>query len=125
MFVHEVVLALPCNAITPLINRCGLLLHNAHAQGQPNASNLRRCVGPPFGGAFTQVEALFERVLGEQGRVDVLVNACWGGNELPINTDPFWKQGTGPWKGMFEAGRYDGQRWAAGWGVTCDGVNWG
>ncbi|KAL4424282.1 hypothetical protein ABPG75_001583 [Micractinium tetrahymenae] len=30
-----------------------------------------------------QVEALFQRVQQEQGRLDLLVNAVWGGNELP------------------------------------------
>src|SRR5205823_1873706 len=31
-----------------------------------------------------QVEALFERIRGEQGRLDVLVNNAWSGYELPL-----------------------------------------
>jgi NAD(P)-dependent dehydrogenase (short-subunit alcohol dehydrogenase family) len=39
-----------------------------------------------------QVEALFERVRAEQGgRLDVLVNDVWGGDELTDWTKPFWQ----------------------------------
>lgn len=38
-----------------------------------------RCPAP----VLPQVAALFERVQREQGRLDLLVNAVWGGNELP------------------------------------------
>jgi NAD(P)-dependent dehydrogenase (short-subunit alcohol dehydrogenase family) len=53
-----------------------------------------------------QVEALFERVGRERGRVDILVNNAWGGyermNEFP---GPFWTQPVDVhWRGMFEAG---------------------
>lgn len=40
-----------------------------------------------------QVAALFERVLEEQhGRLDILVNSAWGGNELDVTQImPFWQ----------------------------------
>lgn len=40
-----------------------------------------------------QVKALFGRVKKEQGRLDVLVNDVWGGDEL-IEWQPFWKLST-------------------------------
>lgn len=54
-----------------------------------------------------QVEALFARVEEEEGRLDVLVNAAWGGYEryddAPFDA-PFWEQPTWRWRGMFRAG---------------------
>jgi NAD(P)-dependent dehydrogenase (short-subunit alcohol dehydrogenase family) len=38
-----------------------------------------------------QVEALFKRVKKEQGRLDILVNDIWGGDELTEWGKPFWK----------------------------------
>jgi NAD(P)-dependent dehydrogenase (short-subunit alcohol dehydrogenase family) len=38
-----------------------------------------------------QVKALFERVKGEQGRLDILVNDIWGGEELSEWGKPFWE----------------------------------
>jgi NAD(P)-dependent dehydrogenase (short-subunit alcohol dehydrogenase family) len=38
-----------------------------------------------------QVQALFERVRAEQGRLDVLVNDVWGGDELSEWGKPFWE----------------------------------
>jgi NAD(P)-dependent dehydrogenase (short-subunit alcohol dehydrogenase family) len=38
-----------------------------------------------------QVAALFERVRAEQGRLDVLVNDIWGGDELSEWGKPFWE----------------------------------
>ena len=38
-----------------------------------------------------QVQALFKRVEKEQGRLDVLVNDVWGGDELTEWGKPFWK----------------------------------
>ena len=38
------------------------------------------------------VRALFERVRAEQGRLDVLVNDIWGGDELAEWGKPFWEQ---------------------------------
>ncbi len=47
----------------------------------------------------------------EQGRLDLLVNAVWGGNELPsLQSDwgcPCWQQQEGPaagWEAMFTTG---------------------
>ena len=39
----------------------------------------------------SQVAGLFERVRAEQGRVDVLVNDIWGGDELSEWGKPFWE----------------------------------
>jgi NAD(P)-dependent dehydrogenase (short-subunit alcohol dehydrogenase family) len=52
------------------------------------------------------VEALFERVADERGRLDVLVNNVWGGYEGHDETfgDPFWEQSLARWPGMFDAG---------------------
>lgn len=66
-----------------------------------------------------QVEALFERVQQEQGRLDVLVNNVWGGYEnydYQAFTAPFWEQPLRYWHGMFEAGvraHYTASRLAA------------
>mgnify|MGYP005848832217 CR=1 FL=1 len=38
-----------------------------------------------------QVKALFERVRAEQGRLDILVNDVWGGDELTEGGKPFWE----------------------------------
>lgn len=38
-----------------------------------------------------QVKALFEQVRAEQGRLDVLVNDIWGGDELSEWGKPFWE----------------------------------
>jgi len=51
-----------------------------------------------------QVEALFARVREERGRLDLLVNSVFGGNERWIGGEPFWEQPTEHWGGMFMAG---------------------
>jgi NAD(P)-dependent dehydrogenase (short-subunit alcohol dehydrogenase family) len=54
-----------------------------------------------------EVEALFARVQGEQGRLDVLVNNAWGGYEGhdgPGFVAPVWEQPLERWEGMFERG---------------------
>lgn len=38
-----------------------------------------------------QVQALFERVEAEQGRLDILINDIWGGEELTEWGTPFWE----------------------------------
>ena len=61
-----------------------------------------------------EVGALFERVLREQGRLDVLANAVWGGADVVRNMDdfmalwqaPFWEQPVGSWQHMMGAGPY-------------------
>ncbi len=42
-------------------------------------------------GVEEEVEALFQRVKDEQGRLDVLVNDIWGGDSLTEWGQPFWK----------------------------------
>jgi NAD(P)-dependent dehydrogenase (short-subunit alcohol dehydrogenase family) len=57
--------------------------------------------------ADDQVEALFERVRQEQGRLDILVNNVWGGYEDYSDETfdvPFWKQPLWRWDKMFRAG---------------------
>ena len=57
-----------------------------------------------------EVEALFDRVSGEAGRLDVLVNNVWGGYERMVEEGeftwprPFWKQPLWRWDAMFDAG---------------------
>lgn len=55
-----------------------------------------------------EVEALFQRVGTEQGRLDLLVNNVWGGYEhpdcRPLTIAPFWQQPAAQWHGMFTAG---------------------
>ena len=50
------------------------------------------------------VEALFERVKQEQGRLDLLVNNAWGGYEIMVGFDKFWEIPMAHWKLMFRAG---------------------
>ena len=48
---------------------------------------------------------LFRRVARESGRLDVLVNNAWGGNELPIKFGPFWEMiDANCWDSMFKVG---------------------
>jgi dehydrogenase/reductase SDR family protein 1 len=55
-------------------------------------------------------EVLFGRVVGEQGRLDVLVNSAWGGYERMMEGGeftwprPFWEQPAWRWDAMFAAG---------------------
>ncbi|XXF78414.1 SDR family NAD(P)-dependent oxidoreductase [Myxococcaceae bacterium GXIMD 01537] len=51
-----------------------------------------------------QVEALFARVAREQGRLDVLVNNAWGGNERSLALAPFWELSPAHWEDMFASG---------------------
>jgi NAD(P)-dependent dehydrogenase (short-subunit alcohol dehydrogenase family) len=53
-----------------------------------------------------QVAALFARVKGDHGRIDVLVNNAWGGYErMHEFLGPFWTHPVDVhWRGMFEAG---------------------
>jgi NAD(P)-dependent dehydrogenase (short-subunit alcohol dehydrogenase family) len=55
-----------------------------------------------------QVEALFQRIRHDHGRLDVLVNNVWGGYEnsecRPLPLVPFWEQSLHQWDGMFTAG---------------------
>lgn len=51
-----------------------------------------------------QVEALFRRVEEEQGRLDLLVNNVWGGNESWIGGQPFWELSMENWERMLTRG---------------------
>lgn len=51
-----------------------------------------------------EVEALFRRVQAEQGRLDLLVNNVWGGNERSIQGAPFWELSLDYWDAMFTVG---------------------
>lgn len=57
-----------------------------------------------------EVQRVFELVIREQGRLDILVNNAWGGYENMVEdgeftwVQPFWKQPTWRWDSMFDAG---------------------
>jgi NAD(P)-dependent dehydrogenase (short-subunit alcohol dehydrogenase family) len=52
-----------------------------------------------------QVRTLFDRVLGEQGRLDLLVNNAWSGYEMsPDPALPFWEIQWRHWDLMFNGG---------------------
>ena len=57
-----------------------------------------------------EVEVVFEGIIGEQERLDILVNNVWGGYENMVEngeftwTQPFWKQPLWRWDAMFAAG---------------------
>jgi len=57
-----------------------------------------------------QVEAAFDRIHSERGRIDLLVNNVWGGYERMIENGeftwgrPFWEQPRFRWDSMFDAG---------------------
>jgi NAD(P)-dependent dehydrogenase (short-subunit alcohol dehydrogenase family) len=52
-----------------------------------------------------QVAALFERIRGEQGRLDLLVNNAWSGYEIaPYGDLPFWEIEWRHWDLMFRGG---------------------
>lgn len=57
-----------------------------------------------------QVEALFEQIAREQGRLDILVNNVWGGYEHFFDGTEFWKERgfwsmpLSRWDAMFQAG---------------------
>jgi NAD(P)-dependent dehydrogenase (short-subunit alcohol dehydrogenase family) len=52
-----------------------------------------------------EIEALFDRVRQDQGRLDLLVNNAWGGYEDRSGFGaPFWEQPLWRWERMFDAG---------------------
>lgn len=50
------------------------------------------------------VETLVQTIDEEQGKLDILVNNVWGGNELSIEAKPFWELSLQHWNHMFTAG---------------------
>ena len=54
------------------------------------------------------VDALFDRIRHDHGRLDLLINNVWGGYEdsecRPLPRDPFWQQPLQQWDAMFTAG---------------------
>ena len=54
------------------------------------------------------MQALFDRIRSECGRLDLLVNNVWGGYEdpdcRPLTMAPFWEQSPHQWDAMFAAG---------------------
>src|SRR5262249_11521592 len=53
----------------------------------------------------SRVEALFERIRSEHGRLDLLVNNAWSGYELPLYYEtPFWEMEWRHWDLMFQGG---------------------
>ncbi len=68
-----------------------------------------------------EVEALFKRVMKEQGRLDILVNNAWSGGMHAMQgyffNTPFWKQPVSLWDDNFNVGlrsNYVASRLAAG-----------
>lgn len=51
-----------------------------------------------------ETEAVIRQIAGEQGKLDILVNNVWGGNNLPIENKPFWELPAAHWDHMFNAG---------------------
>jgi dehydrogenase/reductase SDR family protein 1 len=57
-----------------------------------------------------EVKALFDRVMLEQGRLDILVNNVWDGYQRMVENDefnwqkPFWEQPLWRWDAMFQGG---------------------
>ncbi|MEM1117353.1 MAG: SDR family oxidoreductase [Bacteroidota bacterium] len=50
------------------------------------------------------VRALVDLVRAEAGRLDLLVNAVWGGNEVGVEAGPLWEQPLAHWDAMMRAG---------------------
>ncbi|UFJ41682.1 SDR family oxidoreductase [Brevibacillus humidisoli] len=51
-----------------------------------------------------ETASVVHRIEQEQGQLDILVNNVWGGNELPIEDQPFWQLPLQHWDHMFHAG---------------------
>ncbi|MEK3792635.1 SDR family NAD(P)-dependent oxidoreductase [Paenibacillus sp. FSL R7-0204] len=52
----------------------------------------------------SETEAAIRQISAEQGRLDILINNVWGGNNLPIWNNPFWELPTEHWDNMFNSG---------------------
>jgi NAD(P)-dependent dehydrogenase (short-subunit alcohol dehydrogenase family) len=53
-----------------------------------------------------EVARLCERIRAESGRLDVLVNDVWGGEELMEFSGPFWQQSPAKVRALFERGLF-------------------
>jgi NAD(P)-dependent dehydrogenase (short-subunit alcohol dehydrogenase family) len=51
-----------------------------------------------------ETEEAIRQIEAEQGRLDILVNNVWGGNDLAIEDKPFWELPSAHWHNMFDAG---------------------
>jgi len=51
-----------------------------------------------------ETEQVIRQIEDERGRLDILVNNVWGGNELSIEMKPFWEQPAAHWDNMFTSG---------------------
>lgn len=77
---------------------------------EPFAVNGRLIPIPCDHTSDSEVEAVFQRIIKEQGRLDVLMNSVWGGYENMVEngeftwTQPFWKQPLWRWDAMFASG---------------------
>ena len=49
----------------------------------------------------TQVKQLFQKIHRQSDKIDLLVNAAWGGEEIKINNEPFWKYPPKQWNTPF------------------------
>lgn len=52
----------------------------------------------------SETEEVIHQIRKEQGRLDILANNVWGGNELAIEETPFWNLPLKHWDNMFTAG---------------------
>ncbi len=61
-------------------------------------------VGIPLQCDYTddiQMKELFRKIYRESNKIDLLVNAAWGGEEIKINNEPFWKSPPVQWHTPF------------------------
>ncbi|WP_240479826.1 SDR family oxidoreductase [Paenibacillus wynnii] len=49
-------------------------------------------------------ESVVQQIAEEQGKLDILVNNVWGGNELEIVNKPLWELPPAHWDNMFTSG---------------------
>ncbi|HXR44798.1 MAG TPA: SDR family NAD(P)-dependent oxidoreductase, partial [Pseudolysinimonas sp.] len=97
----------------------GVALGLAHAGATVYATGRTVAQAPPESGIVpvtcdhnddAAVERLFQRIDGERGRVDILVNVAWGGYERMVEDGaftwaaPFWQQPAWRWESMVTTG---------------------
>lgn len=52
----------------------------------------------------SDTERVIRRIEEQQGRLDILINNVWGGNELAIENKPLWELSPEHWNHMFNSG---------------------